>query len=41
MDHNNLYHRGSKTLLNKAGLPGFTFHSLPAHVRPATAQRER
>lgn len=30
MDHNNLYHRGFKTLLKKADLDGqgFTFHSL-------------
>jgi integrase len=28
MDHNNLHHRDFKSLLKKAGLPGFTFHSL-------------
>jgi len=28
MDHNNLYRRGFKFLLTKAGLSGFTFHSL-------------
>jgi integrase len=28
MDADNLYHRGFKPLLKKAGLSGFTFHSL-------------
>jgi integrase len=28
MDHNTLYHREFKALLKKAGLSGFTFHSL-------------
>lgn len=28
MDHNNLYHRDFKSLLKRAGLSGFTFHSL-------------
>jgi integrase len=28
MDHNNLYHRDFKVILKKAGLSGFTFHSL-------------
>lgn len=28
MDHNNLYHLDFKSLLKRAGLSGFTFHSL-------------